>query len=48
MNYSERVFGKCRFSDRVVLPCSWVVDGVCGVDARVCRVEVVRNEKGKG
>jgi hypothetical protein len=34
------VFGVCRHSDNVCLPCNWVVDGFCGADGRVCKVVV--------
>jgi hypothetical protein len=34
------VFGVCRFSDNVRLPCNWVVDGFCGVNGCRCKVVV--------
>ena len=36
----RNVFGVCRHSDNVCLPCNWVVSGFCGCDGRVCKVAV--------
>jgi hypothetical protein len=38
-----RHFVRCRCSGKVALelPCNWVKDGFCGVDARQCKIERV-------
>lgn len=37
----DDVFGGCRHGKKVRLPCSMVVNGLCGIDSHACAVEVL-------
>jgi len=38
-----KVVGKCRFSDKIVLPCNFVSGGFCGNDGLACKVVVAES-----